>query len=294
MIGIIRLRATFMLLCAAFIWGITFVAQKSAMEFVPPVTFNGVRCLLGAFSLFITTFFITEKQKRKAKDLIEGGCITGLLLGIATTLQQVGISLTTAGKAGFITSLYIVLVAVFSVAMGRKVAKTVYAAIFFAVSGLYFLSSPTNLTALNRGDLIVLISTIFFALHIIAVSKYTLKTNPIKLSCVQFFVAGVLSTGCGLFFEAPSIAGFSNCMPQLFCAGVLSCAIAFTLQIAAQKHIRPYTASIILSTEAIFSAILGFLILNEILSAKEIFGCICLLLAVYVAQYKNAKSLQNN
>ncbi len=279
-IALVKLRANIMLILAALIWGATFSAQKSAMEFMGPFMFNGTRCLIGAISLFVVSLFIKDRHNQKRKPLIEGGLVAGCLLFMGTTLQQAGIVNTTAGKAGFISSLYIVMVAIFSFFSGKKIRKSVWLSTFLATVGLYLLSSPSATFEINKGDLTVLFSAIFFAIHIICISKYSKKTNPIKLSALQFLTAGTLAVALGLLYETTPLSAFQNCIFELFCAGVLSCAIAFTLQISAQKHIRADVASLILSLESIFAVIFGCLILNETLNLKELSGCILMLIAV--------------
>jgi len=285
-IGLVKLRANIMLLFAAIIWGVNFVAQKSAMDDMTPFMFNGARCLIAAFSLLVAGFFIKEKQKRKRRFLIEGGIITGTVLFMATSIQQIGIVNTTAGKAGFISSLYIVMVAVFSMFLGSKISKNVWIAIMTGVIGLYLLTSPDGAFSITRGDVTVLFSAVFFAIHIICISKYVLKTNPIHFSCAQFLVAGILGTISGIIFETTSVLAFQNCLLQLFFAGVLGGGVAYTLQITGQKHVKPYIASLILGLESVFAVLFGFLILGEMLSIKEILGCALLLFAVCFAQIK--------
>lgn len=283
-IGAIKTRANIMLFLTALIWGVTFVAQKSAMDNLGPFMFNGIRCLVGSFSLFLISLFFSEKQKRKRRHLIEGGAIAGVLLFLATTLQQVGIVESSAGHAGFISSLYIIMVPVFSLIAGKKIEKTVWLGVFLAVLGLYFLCVKDGLD-IGRGDLTILFSAVFFALHIMCISKYAKKTNAIKLSCLQFLFAGIFAVIPAFIFETTTVSNVLNSGVEIFYTGVLSCAIAFTLQISAQKHVRPYIASLILSLESVFAVIAGFLFLNEILSIRELTGCILMFIAVFAAQY---------
>ena len=285
-ISFYKTRANLMLLLTAFIWGVTFVFQKTAMDVLGPFTFNGVRCLVGAFSLFIISLFFKSKHnvKYKKRHLVEGGAVAGIILFLATTLQQVGIVTSSAGKAGFITSLYIVMVPIFSLISGKKVGRSVWLGVLLALIGLYLLCVKGGIY-IEKGDLIILFSAVFFALHIMCISKYSKKTDAIKLSCVQFLFAGVFASILGLMFETIQISSILTCSKEIFYTGVLSCAIAFTLQIGAQKHAKPYVASLILSLESVFAVMAGYFILNEILTVKEILGCIFMFLAVYAAQY---------
>ena len=276
-ISFYKTRANLMLL---------LTVQKTAMDVLGPFTFNGVRCLVGAFSLFIISLFFKSKHnvKYKKRHLVEGGAVAGIILFLATTLQQVGIVTSSAGKAGFITSLYIVMVPIFSLISGKKVGRSVWLGVLLALIGLYLLCVKGGIY-IEKGDLIILFSAVFFALHIMCISKYSKKTDAIKLSCVQFLFAGVFASILGLMFETIQISSILTCSKEIFYTGVLSCAIAFTLQIGAQKHAKPYVASLILSLESVFAVMAGYFILNEILTVKEILGCIFMFLAVYVAQY---------
>lgn len=277
-----------MLLLTALIWGVTFVAQKSAMDNIQPFMFNALRSVIGAFILFLISFFIKEKKKIKQKPLVEGGLILGALLFLGMAFQQIGIVTTTAGHAGFISSLYIVMVPLFSMLLGKKVEKFVWLGILLAIFGLYLLCVKDGFR-ISTGDLSVLFSGVFFALHIVCISKYANKTDPIKLSCLQFFFAGIFSLFVSLIFETTTVSGIVFASKELLYAGVLSCAIGFTLQIVAQKHVRPYIASLILSLESVFALLAGFLLLNEMLTLKEFFGCVLMFVAVFVAQYHRKK-----
>ncbi|MCD8024807.1 MAG: DMT family transporter [Candidatus Gastranaerophilales bacterium] len=285
--SLIRIRANFYLFITALIWGSTFVAQKSAMSVMGPFTFNGVRCLLGSIALFIIAIFVKSKNY-KLRPLIEGGVVAGLFLFMATTLQQTGITATTAGHAGFISSLYIVMVPVFSLFLGQKIDKYVWFGVLMALFGLYLLSFDTGFS-INRGDLIVLSSAIFYAFHIMWIGKYAKKTDAIRLSCIQFFLAGLFSLLLGIIFENTEYGAFSECALEIFISGVLSCAVAFTLQISAQKYVRPYIASLIMSLESVFAILAGYIFLHEILTVKELIGCFFMFAALFIA-HKNKKS----
>lgn len=284
MIRMLKLRAYLMLFLTALIWGSTFVAQKSAMDNLGPFGFNAARCLVGAFSLFLISFFIKPSGKTKKKNLIKGGSIAGVLLFAAVSLQQIGIAGTTAGKAGFISSMYIIFVPLIALFGGGKISGTFWGGLFLALFGLYFLCVKGGITGINSGDMTVLFSAVFFALHIICISKYAKKTDPIQISCLQFLIAGLLACVFALIIENPGIEEITSSGFEILFTGVLSCAIGYTLQIRAQKHIRPHIASLILSMESVFAVLSGYLFLNEILTLREIFGCILMFTAVYVAQ----------
>ncbi len=286
-ISTIKTQANIMLFLTALIWGVTFAAQKSAMENIGPFAFNGIRCLTGAAALFIISFFIKSKHdiKYKKRHLIEGGTISGVILFVATTLQQTGIVTSTAGHAGFISSLYIIMVPLFSFVTGKTVELRVWLGVLFATAGLYFLCVKGGFE-IGRGDITILFSAVFFALHIMCIAKYAKKTNAVKLSCLQFLFAGIFASILALIFETLSFENVILSSREIFYTGVLSCAVAFTLQIGAQKHVRPYIASLILSLESVFAVFAGFFILNETLTPKEIIGCIFMFLAVHIAGYR--------
>lgn len=280
-----------MLFLTALIWGVTFVAQKSAMDNLAPFMFNALRSVIGASALFLISFFIQQKRKIKRKPLIKGGLILGIFLFLGMAFQQIGIVTTSAGHAGFISSLYIVMVPLFSILLGKKVEKFVWLGVLLAILGLYFLCVKDGFK-ISTGDLTVLFSGVFFALHIVFISKYANKTDPIKLSCLQFLFAGIFSFFVSLIFEKTTILAINNSWVELLYAGVLSCAIGFTLQIVAQKHVRPYIASLILSLESVFALVAGFLFLNEIFSLRELFGCLLMFVAVFVAQFHSKKPIE--
>lgn len=284
-ISTIKTRANIMLFLTALIWGVTFVAQKTAMNNLSPCTFNGLRCLIGSLTLFIISFFIKSKHETKYQKsyLIKGGITAGILLFFAMTLQQTGIVTSAAGKAGFISSLYIVMVPLFSVLTGKIPEKHAWLGVLSATLGLYLLCIKSGFV-MERGDLTILFSAVFFALHILCIAKYAKKTDAIMFSCLQFLFAGVFAAAAGLIFETVQISDILLSAKEILYTGVLSCAIAFTLQIRAQRYVRPYIASLILSLESVFAVAASFLVLGEILTLKEISGCIFMLFAVYIAQ----------
>lgn len=283
-----------LLLITAFIWGSTFVAQRAGMEFVGPFTFNTVRSFLGAFSLLflIIIFKIKKGPNRKMNKWAErryfigAGIILGIALFFASGVQQVGMVYTTASKAGFISSMYIVLVPLISLILGRKIPKTIWLGVFLGVFGLYFLCAKDGLDALGYGDLLVLASALLFAIHILIIDYFAPKVDSVKLSCVQFFVCGIISLFPMFCFETPSIEALLNCKWALLYAGVLSSAVAYTLQIMGQKDTDPAIASLILSLEGVFAVLSGFLILGETLTMREFFGCFLMFGAIIAAQIK--------
>ncbi len=286
--GLVKLRAELLLILTAMIWGSTFVVQKTAMSNISPFMFNTLRSLIGAGALFVINLFFhserDKKLKRKNKDLYKAGIVAGFLLYFGMAFQQWGLTTSSAGHAGFISSLYILLVPLIALLFGKRVRKEIWFCIFVALIGLYLLCVNSG-NYVSKGDILVFFSTFFFAFHIIWISKYAGKVNAIKLSCIQFLTAGIFSFFTSVNLEVTTKSGIIKSIPELLVAGVLSSAVAYTLQIIAQKHIKPYIASLILSLESVFSVIAGYIFLHEILSLKEIIGCILVFISIFMTEY---------
>lgn len=291
-----QLKNSLLLLLTSFIWGVAFVAQSVGGEAVGCFTFNGVRSLIGAFVLIPVIFFL-DKQKEKelgeekfieqkgdSKTLLLGGICCGVMLCIASNFQQFGISFTTVGKAGFITAMYILIVPILGLFMKKKVGVKVWLGVVLATMGLYMLCMTTESFSLSKGDFLVLICAGFFSLHILIIDYFSPKVDGVRMSCIQFFVCGLISTVIAFVFENPSMSAIlSGWLPILY-AGVLSCGVAYTLQIVGQKNMDPTVASLILSLESVFSVLAGWVILNQTLSMRELFGCVLMFLAIILAQ----------
>lgn len=286
-----EIRATFLLILTAVIWGFAFVAQRVGTEYVECFTYNGVRYLLGAFSL-IPVIFIFEREKISAlliKKTAIASVITGSILFCASTLQQQGIVIgQSAGKAGFITSLYIVLVPIFRCFVGKKATLTTWIGVVLSCAGLYLLSVSGN-ESVNIGDVIVFVSAFFWAAHILLIDKFVENISPLKYSFGQFITCGVLSIICAFLFEQPAITNIYSAGIPILYGGVMSVGIAYTLQVVGQKDLNPEFASIICSTEAVFSAIGGALILHETMSLKGYLGCVLIFIGILFAQFKMKK-----
>lgn len=286
-----------MLLLTAFIWGTAFVAQSVGMDYLEPFTFNGVRCLIGAIALLPCIWFFNRGKEKENKindenakrDLIKGGIACGILLFAASSLQQIGLVYTAAGKAGFITAFYIVLVPVFGIFLHKKIGWKVWTAVAIALVGLYFLCITEAFT-IGVGDIYVLLCALIFSVHILVVDHYAPKVDGVKLSCIQFLVAGIVSIPFMLILESPKMGNMMTSWFPLIYAGVFSCGIAYTLQILGQKNVNPAIASLILSLESCFSVLSGWVILGERLSARETIGCIMMFAAIILAQIPDKKS----
>ena len=291
-----QMKNSLLLLLTAFIWGVAFVAQSVGGEAVGCFTFNGVRSLIGAIVLIPVIFFLDGQKKKELgeekfleqkgdkKTLILGGICCGVMLCIASNFQQFGISFTTVGKAGFITAMYILIVPIFGLFMKKKVGAKVWIGVVLATIGLYMLCMTSESFSLSKGDFLVLICALFFSLHILIIDYFSPKVDGVRMSCIQFFVCGVISTAIAFVTESPSLHSIlSGWLPILY-AGVLSCGVAYTLQIVGQKNMDPTVASLILSLESVFSVLAGWVILNQTLSGREILGCILMFLAIILAQ----------
>lgn len=291
-----KIKNSFLLILTAFIWGIAFVAQSVGGDVVGCFTFNGVRSLIGSAVLIPVIWFLDRQKKKELgeekfleqkgdkKTLFLGGLCCGIMLCIASNFQQFGILATTVGKAGFITAMYILIVPILGIFMKKKVGVKVWAGVVLATIGLYLLCMNSERLTLATGDLLVLICAGFFSLHILIIDHFAPKADGVRLSCIQFFVCGMISMAAAFLFESPSMTAiFAGWLPILY-AGVLSCGVAYTLQIIGQKNMDPTVASLILSLESVFSVLAGWVILHQTLSLRELFGCALMFLAIILAQ----------
>lgn len=288
------LRQSLLLLLTATIWGVAFVAQSVGMEYIGPFTFNAVRNAIGGLVLIPCIGFLQKMRmgeekwgpttNKEKKILVAGGVSCGVLLFIASNLQQVGIQYTTVGKAGFITAMYIVIVPLLGIFLKRKAGIKVWCAVAIAVVGLYMLCMIDGGFSLQKGDLFVLICAVAFSVHILVVDYFAPKVDGVKMSCIQFFVCALLSGICMILFEEPDMTQILQAWVPVLYAGVLSCGVAYTLQIVGQKGMNPTVASLILSLESVVSVIAGWLILQQTLSRRELLGCSLMFVAIVLAQ----------
>lgn len=288
-----------LLFITAVIWGVAFVAQSAGMDYVGPYTFNAVRCLLGGIVLIPCVFFLTRSAKKdgtaskmpvmdRPKDLLIGGLICGFMMFVSTTLQQVGIAYTTVAKAGFITALYIIIVPILGIFLKRKAGLKIWISVVIALVGLYLLCMKGSLS-LSKGDFLILICSICFAIHIMVVDHFTEKVSGTKLSCIQFLFAGALSSVLMFLFEEPHWADIGAAWLPICYAGILSCGVAYTFQIIGQRGTDPTIASLILSLESVVSVLAGWILLGETLSPREILGCVLMFGAIILAQINPKK-----
>ena len=292
-----RLKNSLLLLLAAVIWGTAFVAQKEGMEYIEPFTFNGIRCVIGSGVL---AAFLPLLDKVRAKggsfekgsrrNIWLGGICCGVALCIASNLQQFGIALqdpaTNVGKAGFITACYCAIVPVFGLFLKKKSPLLVWLGVVVAVVGFFFLCLMDGIVAgqgigLGLSDLLLLFCAICFAVHILVVDHFVSLADGVRLSCIQFLTCGVLSLLGMLLTEHPTWAAIGACWLPILYAGVLSCAVAYTLQIVGQKNMNPAVASLILSLESVFSVLAAWVLTPESgLSVWELVGCVVVFASV--------------
>lgn len=291
------IKQSLILLLTATIWGVAFVSQSVGMDYVGPFTFNAIRSLIGAAVLVPVVFLMrklsgeTEGQKTHRKDdrtWIRGGVCCGVILAAASSFQQFGIKYTTVGKAGFITAMYIILVPVLGIFFGKKVGVRIAVSVAVAVAGLYLLCM-TESFRLETGDILVMVCAVIFSFHIMVIDHFSPLTDGVKMSCMQFLTCGILCGICMFLFESPKLSMILAAWKPILYAGVLSCGVGYTLQIIGQKGMNPTVASLIMSLESVISVLAGFVLLHEILSKRELFGCVLMFAAIILAQLPGKK-----
>ncbi len=291
-----KIKGNVILFVTAIIWGISFVSQSVGMEYIGPNTFMGIRTLMGAMVLLPFIFFTDRAKKKQGtykktdmKSLIKYGTLCGLFLCAAQTLQNYGLQYTTTAKSGFLTALYIIFVSVIGVFVGKKINSKMILGILTAVLGMYFLCLFGNSATFDVGDLLTIICALFFAGQILCIDKFVSYTDGVKLSCAQFLVAGIINTILMFVLENPDISAIMSCATALLYSGVMSCGVAYTLQVIGQKYADPTSASIIMSLESVFAAISGWIILGQGMSITQVFGCVLMFLAIVLVQLPDKK-----
>ena len=283
-----------LLVLAAVIWGASFVAQRVGNETVGPLTFISLRSLLASTALLPLVFFRIYKLRKQGnsqavRPLIKGGLLCGLMLTFASSLQQIGMVTTSAGKAGFLTGLYMLMVPIVSLILfKKKVSPAVWIGVILALVGMYLLCVKEDFT-ITMGDFYVFLCAVCYTGHILCIDHFAPKVDGVLLSCAQFYVCGFLTLIPTLFIEQPTLSAIHSVWMPIAYSGIGSGSIAFTLQIIGQKHVQPTLASLLMSLESVFSAIFGWLLLNEHLSDKELLGCILVFGAVLLAQIPSKK-----
>ena len=292
------LLGNFLLILTALIWGSAFVAQSVGMEYVEPITFNGIRCIVGGFVLIIANLIFDSIRKKNGsykkadkeekKQLIKGGIICGIIIFFASTIQQIGISQTTVGKAGFISVLYILIVPFLGLLIKQKLPKMIWPCCAIAIAGLYLLCMNESFSV-SGGDIIVLISAVAYAIHILAIGYFAPKVDCVKLSCFQFLVCGVISVVFMLIFEKPDFNNIVKAWLPIIYAGALSGGAGYTLQTVAQKWTKPSVASLLMSFESVFAVLAGAVILHQIPTIRESLGCVFMFISIILIQLYDNK-----
>ncbi len=290
-----RMSGNLMLLFGAMIWGAAFVAQTVGMDHVGPFTFQATRFLLGAVVL-LPVIWVRDRMgnahkpttKAQWKYLLLSGLACGLFLFTACSLQQLGLRDTTAGKSGFLTSLYIILVPIFGLFLKKKVAPWIWLSVLLASIGLYLLCGG-GAFSLGKGEILTLCCAVAFTFHILVVDHVSAKVDGVRLSSLQFFVSGLISLVVMALTETPSLSGILACWLPIAYSGILSSGVAYTFQIIGQARTEPAVASLLMSLEAVFAVIFGWILLNQKLSLPELAGCALVFGGVLLAQLPKEK-----
>lgn len=285
-------KSNLLLLLAAAIWGVAFVAQRVGMEYVGPFTFNGVRFLLGSLSLIPLLFYFradSQTAQTGFKSVALPGLLAGMVLFAGASLQQIGLIYTTAGKAAFVTGLYVVLVPVLGIFLGQVVGRGTWLGCILAATGLYFLCIKES-TSINFGDLLVLIGAFFWTLHILLIGHFSRRVEVLKLCFMQFLTCSALSLVIAVITETIAIESLVVCAVPILYGGICSVGIAYTLQVVGQKYAPPAHAAIILSMETVFAAVGGFFLIGETMGGLELIGCALMLSGMLVAQLQSLRT----
>lgn len=298
-----KLKGNLILLLVSFVWGTSFIAQSKGVEEISSFAFNGIRTMLGAIVLLPVIAIMSATKKRKGiiekkggKTLIIGGIVCGLFLCVASTLQTQGMVYTSPGKSGFITALYMVIIPIIGLFTKKKPRPVILLSVLVAVCGLYLMCIDSNL-AINKGDVLTLMCAFLFAGHILAIDYFSPKVDGVKLACLQFFVCGAINLIWVIFFERPEIKPILNCCVSIGYSGIMSCGVAYTLQIIGQKYTDPTSASILMSLESVFATLTtvvlvacGWQITGGALSLREITGCVLMFVAIILVQLPEKKT----
>ncbi len=300
-VGIIELFIT------AIIWGTAFVAQSIGMDYIGPLAFNGARYAVGSFALIPVIIIIGRIKRKKAgtskkekaeqirknelQNTIKGGVFCGLIITAASLLQQYGLLYTTVGKAAFGTALYIIIVPFLAVLLHKKITGNVWIAAIIAIVGFYLMCASENM-GIGKGDALVLLGAVMWSVHIHTVDYFAPKSNGVMLSAIQFGVSAIICFSAAFIFEHFTLSDIINGAIPILYAGVLSCGVAYTLQIIAQQKVEPSLACLIMSFEAVISAVTGWIILGEAMGFVEILGCTLVFLGVILAQLPERRKVE--
>lgn len=291
-----KLKGNIILFITAMIWGLSFVSQSVGMEYIEPNTFMAIRTLMGGIVL-LPVIFVMDKFKKKQgtykpedkKKLLKCGASSGVFLCIAQTLQTYGLQTTTTAKSGFLTALYIIFVAIIGLFVGKKLTGKMVLGILTAVVGMYFLCLFGESVSFNTGDGLTILCAVFFAGQILRIDKAAADIDGLKFSSTQFLTAGTINLILMFIFEKPEIGSILSCSTALLYSGIMSCGVAYTLQVIGQKYTDPTSASIIMSLESVFAAVSGWIILSQGMNISQIAGCVLMFAAIVLVQLPDKK-----
>ncbi|MBR5239131.1 MAG: DMT family transporter [Clostridia bacterium] len=298
-----KLKGNLILLLTAFIWGMSFIAQSVGVEEISSFSFIGIRSTLGGIVLLPVIFCLDRSKKKKGipvqkadKTLILGGILCGVLLCAATVLQTEGMIYTSPGKSGFLTALYMIIVPILGLFMGKRPRPVILVSVLIALSGLYLMCMDGSFS-INEGDVLTIVCALIFSLHILVIDRVSPKVDGVKLACLQFFVCGIIALiGMVMLGETPSLSQVGSLWASLGYSGVLSCGVAYTLQIVGQKYTDPTSASILMSLESVFATLTtvilvacGWNLTGGQLSARELWGCVFMFGAILLVQLPEKK-----
>lgn len=292
------------MLLTALVWGVSFISQSKGVETISPLAFNGIRSMLGGLVLLPVIALLDFNKKRKGqpiykinKELLAGGIVCGVLLCLASTLQTAGMVYTSPGKAGFITALYMVIIPIIGLLTGKKPRPVILLSVMIAIVGLYLMCIDSKFT-INKGDIMIFICAFLFAGHILAVDYFSPRVDGVKLACLQFFVCGMINLICMFFLEVPKLSDILDCGIAIGYSGIMSCGVAYTLQIVGQKYTDPTSASILMSLESVFATLAtvvlvacGWQLTGGALTLREIIGCIFMFAAIILVQLPEKKKV---
>ncbi len=298
-----KLKGNAMLLFTSMIWGMSFIAQSKGVENISPVAFTGLRSVLGGVVLLPVIAILDFNKKRTGKSverlnptLIMGGVLCGVILCLASTLQTMGMVYTSPGKSAFITALYMVLIPIVGLFSGRKPRPVIAVSVIIATVGLYMICVDSA-SGINKGDIITLACSVLFTAHILVIDHFSPRVDGVKMSCIQFFVCGFINLVYMLIFEQPELTPILGCWASIGFSGIMSCGVAYTLQIVGQKYTDPASASILMSLESVFAAVsqtvlvaLGWSITGGPMDARQILGCVMMFAAIILVQLPEKSS----
>ena len=291
-------KGCLILALTALIWGTAFIAQRTGMDYIEPFTFTFCRSLLGAAVLFPVSLIVGRKKDKalplrgyKSKKLLIAGVLSGVFLFAAMSFQQIGIQYTTSGKSAFITALYIIFAPIMGIVIGKKPGLNVWAGVLVGAAGMYLLCMGGE-SGIGKGDILTFICSLFFSMQILEIDYFSGKVDCIKMSFIQFSVCALLSVPFMLIMETPTLSAVGDCALPLLYTGVLSSAVAYTLQIVGQKYAEVTPATLTMSLESVFAALAGWVLLKEKMDLRELAGCVLIFAAIVVSQLpvKTAKT----